>query len=36
MTEEFEPAMKDGVAIPYSLTFTYRFRLKTDPCNAGS
>jgi TonB family protein len=28
MTEEFEPAMKDGAAIPYTLTFTYRFRLE--------
>lgn len=28
MSEQFEPAMKDGAAIPYSLTFTYRFRLE--------
>lgn len=26
--EEFEPATRDGVAIPYSLSFTYRFRME--------
>jgi periplasmic protein TonB len=28
LAEEFEPATRDGVPIPYSLSFTYRFRLK--------
>jgi protein TonB len=27
--EEFEPALRDGVAIPYTLSYTYRFRLET-------
>ncbi len=26
--EEFEPASRDGAAIPYTLSFTYRFRLE--------
>jgi protein TonB len=30
LAERFEPATRDGVAIPYSLSFTYRFRLE-DP-----
>jgi protein TonB len=29
MEEEFEPATRDGVAIPYTLSYTYRFRLET-------
>jgi len=28
-TELFEPAIENGVAIPFSLSFTYRFRLET-------
>ena len=27
--EEFEPATRDGNAIPYTLSYTYRFRLET-------
>ncbi|HET6150199.1 MAG TPA: energy transducer TonB, partial [Polyangia bacterium] len=27
--EEFEPALRNGVPIPYTLTYTYRFRLET-------
>lgn len=30
LTEEFEPALRDGAAIPYSLPFTYRFRLEDE------
>jgi protein TonB len=26
--EDFEPAMRDGVAMPYTLSFTYRFRIQ--------
>ncbi len=33
--EQFEPAMKDGHAVPCSLAFTYRFRLEARP-NPGS
>lgn len=28
LAEAFEPATKDGAAIPYTLSFTYRFRLE--------
>jgi protein TonB len=28
-SEQFEPATRDGVAVPYTLSFTYRFRLET-------
>jgi protein TonB len=28
MAESFEPAMRDGTAIPYTLSYTYRFRLE--------
>lgn len=28
--EEYEPATRDGVAIPYTLSYTYRFRLETN------
>jgi protein TonB len=28
--EEFEPATRDGVPIPYTLSFTYRFRLEEE------
>jgi TonB family protein len=28
--EEYDPATKDGVPIPYSLSFTYRFRLEEE------
>jgi TonB family protein len=28
LAEQFEPATRDGVAIPYALSFTYRFRLE--------
>jgi periplasmic protein TonB len=28
LAEEFDPATRDGVPIPYSISFTYRFRLK--------
>jgi TonB family protein len=28
LSEQFEPATRDGVAIPYTLSFTYRFRLE--------
>ena len=28
LSEEYEPALRDGVPIPYSLTFMYRFRLE--------
>jgi protein TonB len=28
LAEQFEPATRDGVAIPYTLSFTYRFRLE--------
>jgi periplasmic protein TonB len=27
--EEFDPAQRDGVPIPYTLSYTYRFRLET-------
>ena len=27
LAESFEPASRDGVAIPYTLSYTYRFRL---------
>jgi protein TonB len=27
--EEFEPALRDGVAIPYTISYKYRFRLET-------
>ena len=30
MAEEFEPALRDGSPIPYSLPFTYRFRLEDE------
>ena len=30
MTEEYEPATRDGVPIPSSLSFTYRFRLEDE------
>jgi protein TonB len=26
--EEFEPALRDGMPIPYTLSYTYRFRLE--------
>jgi protein TonB len=28
--EAFEPATRDGVAVPYTLSFTYRFRLESQ------
>lgn len=28
--EEYEPATRDGIPIPYSLSFTYRFRLQEE------
>jgi protein TonB len=28
LAEEYEPATRDGVAIPFTLSFTYRFRLE--------
>jgi TonB family protein len=28
LSEVFEPARKDGVAVPYQISFTYRFRLE--------
>ncbi|OGQ92276.1 MAG: hypothetical protein A2284_03545 [Deltaproteobacteria bacterium RIFOXYA12_FULL_61_11] len=28
LAEEFEPALRDGAAVPYTLSFTYRFRLE--------
>lgn len=28
LAEEFDPATRDGVPIPYTISFTYRFRLK--------
>jgi protein TonB len=28
LSEEFEPATRDGAAIPYTLSYTYRFRLE--------
>jgi periplasmic protein TonB len=31
LAEEFEPAMRDGTPIPYTLSFTYRFRLEDNP-----
>ena len=30
LAEEFEPATRDGVPMPYSLSFTYRFRLEDE------
>jgi TonB family protein len=30
MSEEYEPATRDGIAMPYSLPFTYRFRLEDE------
>jgi protein TonB len=30
LDEEFEPAARDGVPIPYTLSFTYRFRLEDE------
>lgn len=30
LAEEFEPALRDGSPIPYSLPFTYRFRLEDE------
>jgi hypothetical protein len=30
LVEAFEPATRDGVPIPYSVTFTYRFRLEDE------
>jgi protein TonB len=30
LAEEYEPATRDGVPIPYSLSFTYRFRLQEE------
>ncbi len=30
LTETYEPATRDGVPIPYSLSFTYRFRLQEE------
>ena len=29
-SEEFEPAQRDGVPIPYTLSYTYRFRLEDE------
>jgi protein TonB len=31
LAEEFEPAKRDGTPIPYTLSFTYRFRLEDNP-----
>jgi periplasmic protein TonB len=31
LAEEFEPATRDGTPIPYTLSFTYRFRLEDNP-----
>ena len=28
LQEEFEPARRDGTAVPYTLSFTYRFRIE--------
>jgi hypothetical protein len=28
MAEKFEPAMRDGKPIPYTLSYTYRFTLE--------
>jgi protein TonB len=30
LAEQFEPATRDGAPIPYTLSFTYRFRLEDD------
>jgi protein TonB len=30
LAEEFEPATRDGVAMPYSLSFKYKFRLEEE------
>jgi protein TonB len=30
LAEEFEPAQRDGVPIPYTLSYTYRFRLEDE------
>jgi protein TonB len=30
LKEEFEPASRDGVPIPYTISYTYRFRLETQ------
>ena len=30
LDEQFEPAARDGVPIPYTLSFTYRFRLEDE------
>jgi protein TonB len=30
LAEEFEPALRDGVPIPYTLSYTYRFRLEDE------
>jgi TonB family protein len=30
LAEEFEPATRDGAPIPYSLSYTYRFRLEDE------
>ncbi|HEY0705799.1 MAG TPA: energy transducer TonB, partial [Polyangia bacterium] len=30
LAEQFEPATRDGTPIPYSLAFTYRFRLQDE------
>ena len=31
LAEQFDPATRDGVPIPYTLSFTYHFRLKDSP-----
>ena len=30
LREQFDPATRDGTAIPYTLSYTYRFRLKGE------
>jgi protein TonB len=30
LQQEYEPATRDGVAIPYTLSYTYRFRLEVE------
>ncbi|HVY38210.1 MAG TPA: energy transducer TonB [Polyangia bacterium] len=30
LSEDFEPATRDGMAVPYTITYTYRFRLETE------
>ena len=30
LLQEYEPATRDGIAIPYTISYTYRFRLETE------